>query len=99
MKGVTKGWWTVGRRGGILALATVMAGQTTTAQTPKTKAAKVVTTSESIPSDSLLRIYRWRNLGPLLDGGKINDIAVVPSPPTELGGKTLFVASESGGLW
>ena len=47
------------------------------------------------PLDSAtLASFRWRNIGPADMGGRIADIAGIPSPS-----KTFYVASVAGGIW
>ncbi len=42
----------------------------------------------------MMEQFNWRGIGPTVTGGRIVDIAVVPSRPA-----TIFAASASGGLW
>src|SRR5258708_37437304 len=45
--------------------------------------------------DSLtLAGFRWRNVGPANFGGRVADIAAIPSPS-----KTFYVATAGGGIW
>jgi len=45
--------------------------------------------------DSLtLAGFRWRNIGPANFGGRVADIAAIPSPS-----KTFYVATAGGGIW
>src|SRR6266545_3873100 len=44
--------------------------------------------------DALIAGLRWRNVGPANMGGRISDIAGIPSPS-----RTFFVASAGGGIW
>ena len=44
--------------------------------------------------DSVLNRLEWRNIGPAIMGGRIDDVAVVESDP-----RTLWVATASAGLW
>ena len=44
--------------------------------------------------DSVLDNLEWRNIGPAIMGGRINDFAVVESNP-----KVAFVATASAGIW
>jgi len=44
--------------------------------------------------DPLLRGYRWRAIGPINQGGRIDDIAVAESRPT-----TFYVGFATGGVW
>ncbi|HEV8358162.1 MAG TPA: hypothetical protein VGQ17_15530, partial [Gemmatimonadales bacterium] len=43
---------------------------------------------------ALIAGLRWRNIGPANMGGRISDIAGLPSPS-----KTFFVAAAAGGIW
>lgn len=45
-------------------------------------------------TDPLLRDFRWRVIGPVNQGGRVNDIAVVERNPT-----TFYVGFATGGLW
>ncbi|HEV8215060.1 MAG TPA: glycosyl hydrolase, partial [Gemmatimonadaceae bacterium] len=38
--------------------------------------------------------FRWRNIGPANFGGRVADIAAIPSPS-----KTFYVATAAGGIW
>ena len=50
---------------------------------------------QSQPLDSAtLAGFRWRNIGPATMGGRIADIAGIPSPS-----RTFFVAAATGGIW
>ena len=42
----------------------------------------------------LLRGFRWREIGPLTMGGRVDDLAVVESDP-----RTFYVGFATGGLW
>jgi photosystem II stability/assembly factor-like uncharacterized protein len=44
--------------------------------------------------EPLLRPFRWRSIGPVGQGGRVDDIAVVESDP-----RTFYVAFATGGLW
>ncbi len=44
--------------------------------------------------DPLLRPFRWREIGPIGQGGRVDDIAVSASDP-----KMFFVGFATGGLW
>ncbi len=44
--------------------------------------------------ESILNRIEWRNIGPAIMGGRIDDLAVVESDP-----KTFWVATASAGLW
>ncbi len=47
------------------------------------------------PSDDpLLRGLRWRSIGPITMGGRVDEVAVVESDP-----KTFYVGYATGGLW
>jgi photosystem II stability/assembly factor-like uncharacterized protein len=48
----------------------------------------------SQPSDPLLRGLRWRVIGPIGQGGRVNDIAVDEKDPT-----TFYTGFATGGLW
>jgi len=45
-------------------------------------------------SDSILRTFTWRSIGPANMGGRIDDIAVVESNPS-----TFYVGFATGGVW
>ena len=42
----------------------------------------------------LLKVFRWRSIGPVGQGGRVDDIAVHPDDP-----HTFFVGFATGGLW
>ena len=44
--------------------------------------------------DSILNRLQWRNIGPAIMGGRIDDVAVVESDP-----KVMWVATASAGVW
>src|SRR5258708_28003008 len=44
--------------------------------------------------DALIAGLRWRNVGPANMGGRISDIAGIPSPS-----RTFYVATAAGGIW
>src|SRR5258708_33668184 len=44
--------------------------------------------------DALIAGLRWRNVGPANMGGRISDIAGIPSPA-----RTFYVATAAGGIW
>ncbi|MCZ6917375.1 MAG: hypothetical protein O7I93_11400 [Gemmatimonadetes bacterium] len=46
------------------------------------------------PEHPLLRVFRWRSIGPTGQGGRVDDIAVRPDNPY-----TFFVGFATGGLW
>jgi len=46
------------------------------------------------PDDALLQGFRWRVIGPVGQGGRVDDIAVRPEDS-----KTYFVGFATGGLW
>ena len=46
------------------------------------------------PDHELLQGFRWRAIGPVGQGGRVDDIAVRPEDP-----KTYFVGFATGGLW
>src|SRR5438270_11723125 len=43
---------------------------------------------------STISAFRWRNLGPANFGGRVSDVAGIPSPS-----KTFYVAAAGGGIW
>ncbi len=45
-------------------------------------------------SDPLLRPFKWRSIGPIGQGGRVDDIAVSPDDP-----HTFFIGFATGGLW
>lgn len=45
-------------------------------------------------SDPLLRGFRWRSIGPVGQGGRVDDIAVVERTPS-----TFYVGFATGGIW
>ena len=45
-------------------------------------------------TDPLLRPFRWRSIGPVGQGGRVDDFAVVESDPS-----TFYVGFATGGLW
>ncbi len=49
---------------------------------------------QSLQQDSLLTGLEWRDVGPVVQGGRIVDIEVVPGQPY-----TFYAAYASGGLW
>ena len=42
----------------------------------------------------LLRPFRWRSIGPVGQGGRVDDLAVDPTNP-----RTFYVGFATGGLW
>ena len=46
------------------------------------------------PTHPLLRVFRWRSIGPAGQGGRIDDIAVRPDDRS-----TFFIGFATGGLW
>jgi photosystem II stability/assembly factor-like uncharacterized protein len=44
--------------------------------------------------DPILRPFRWRSIGPIGQGGRVDDLAVSPDDP-----HTFFVGFATGGLW
>jgi photosystem II stability/assembly factor-like uncharacterized protein len=48
----------------------------------------------NVSEDPLLRPFRWREIGPIGQGGRVNDIAVVEADP-----RTYYVAFAGGGLF
>ena len=42
----------------------------------------------------MLKTFRWRSIGPVGQGGRVDDIAVRPDDP-----HTFFVGFATGGLW
>lgn len=57
-------------------------------------AAPAALPQQDSPSDALLKDLPWRNIGPAIMGGRIDDFAVVESRPS-----TVYVATASGGLF
>ena len=47
-----------------------------------------------VPDHPLLRPFQWRSIGPVGQGGRVDDIAVRPDDP-----HTYFVGFATGGLW
>ncbi len=45
-------------------------------------------------NDPLLRPFRWRSIGPVGQGGRVDDLAVDPTNP-----RTFYVGFATGGLW
>jgi photosystem II stability/assembly factor-like uncharacterized protein len=45
-------------------------------------------------ANPLLRSFTWRSIGPIGQGGRVDDLAVHPTDPT-----TFFVGFATGGLW
>jgi len=45
-------------------------------------------------TDPLLRVFRWRSIGPAGMGGRVDDIAVVESNPN-----IIYIGYATGGLW
>src|SRR5262249_40478379 len=74
------------RIGSCLAILTAPA----VAQTPSTTATAPVGPVDSITPAS----FGWRSLGPANFGGRVADIAAIPSPS-----KTFYVATAAGGIW
>jgi len=60
------------------------------AQTTSTSAAAPLGTIDSVT----LAGFRWRSLGPANFGGRVADVAAIPSPS-----KTFYVATAAGGIW
>ena len=46
------------------------------------------------PDHPLLQGFRWRSIGPVGQGGRVDDIAVNPQNP-----KNFFIGFATGGLW
>ena len=51
-------------------------------------------TTINAATDPLLRGFRWRSIGPVGQGGRVDDIAVVPNDPS-----TFYVGFATGGIW
>ena len=74
--------YAAGRRAGLrFALPLLLLGAPSAAQTPE-------------QVDSVLNRLEWRNIGPAIMGGRIDDVAVVESDP-----RILWVATASAGVW
>src|SRR5688572_24309846 len=52
------------------------------------------TTTINVASDPLLRGFRWRSIGPVGQGGRVDDIAVDEKNPS-----TYYVGFATGGIW
>src|SRR5207245_11152351 len=50
--------------------------------------------AEKLDYGALLKDLQWRELGPAIMGGRIDDFAVVESNPS-----TVYVGTASGGVW
>ena len=48
----------------------------------------------NVPDHPLLQDFRWRQIGPNGQGGRVDDLAVLPGDPS-----TYFVGLATGGLW
>jgi hypothetical protein len=48
----------------------------------------------NVPTNDLLRPFRWRSIGPSGQGGRVDDFAVDPTD-----GRVFFVGFATGGLW
>lgn len=57
-------------------------------------AAAPPTALDRLVDSSILKNLEWRNIGPAIMGGRIDDFAVVESQP-----HIIYVATASGGLW
>lgn len=85
----------------ILLLLTALLAGTADARRPKAAApanAAELTAAwerhQQLESSSLFHGLPWRNIGPVVQGGRVVDIASVPGEPY-----TFYVAYASGGLW
>ena len=76
-----------------LALPLVLSAAALTAPTP----AASQQTEEAVVNQSanpLLRPFRWRSIGPIGQGGRVDDIAVHPTDT-----RIFYVGFATGGLW
>ncbi len=77
----------------LLAVPLLLAAASLSAQPPGTDNGPRRATL-NVSDDPLLRPFRWRQLGPIGQGGRVNDIAVV-----EGDSKTFYVGFATAGLW
>jgi hypothetical protein len=61
---------------------------------PPTTQAQRDTTTINVASDPLLRGFRWRSIGPVGQGGRVDDIAV-----DEKNTSTYYVGFATAGIW
>ncbi|MGD8360411.1 MAG: glycosyl hydrolase, partial [Gemmatimonadota bacterium] len=62
---------------------------------PRSSHAQQATTDVlNAPTHPLLRPFRWRSIGPVGQGGRVDDIAADPTDP-----RVFFVGFATGGLW
>lgn len=73
-----------------LSLLALAAALPAAAQGPTTPAAPLLNAAD----DPLLRGFSWRSIGPVGQGGRVNDIAVVENNPS-----IQYVGFATGGLW
>lgn len=77
----------------LLSLATPVA--TTPGSAPAQRGGRLGSTSAvNATSDPLLRSFSWRSVGPVSQGGRVDDIAVVASDP-----RVFYIAYATGGVW
>lgn len=81
--------------------STLLALAALTGSVALTPPAAAQSVARGAAGDSLLRSYRWRSLGPSLEGGRVSDIAVANPRRGERGrpGKVMYVAAGTGGVW
>jgi len=69
-------------------------GQGRRQQQQQAAPAAPVATAQGIDYGAIMQNLRWRDIGPAIMGGRIDDFAVVDSDPS-----TIYVGTASGGVW
>src|SRR5687768_11856236 len=82
------------KRISLLALALPFALSAQEEQQPTAVQAQRDTTTINVAADPLLRGFRWRSIGPIGQGGRVDDIAVDEKNPS-----TYYVGFATGGIW
>src|SRR5450830_1258944 len=83
------------RRSRLLLVALLLQGAYPSAAAIAQRSARVTRTSTvNATTDPLLRSFAWRSIGPVSQGGRVDDIAVVESDP-----RTFYIGYATGGVW
>ncbi len=78
----------------VLFLAVTILSNAQVLQTTANERMKKITQRKSLEQKSLLKDVAFRNIGPSIMSGRVDDIEVNPADPTEF-----YVAYATGGLW
>jgi photosystem II stability/assembly factor-like uncharacterized protein len=83
-------WWTPIA----VAAALSLIGSGTAAAQDDEDAPRFTPSRVNATADPLLRSFRWRTIGPVAQGGRVDDVAVVERDP-----RIFYVAFATGGVW